>query len=153
MSDADSQFNICVTKRANGVFRIQTQWRLEYSQMSYHGYDQLYWGSSISNFLGTTLYSRTREMSLGATQANKLYSSSIVVTLNKASNEKLIAYFKKFPLMSSKRLDYLDWVEAYKISFKSKQSPLEYEESVKKVLNLKSSLNSKRTQFNWKHLD
>lgn len=161
MSDADSHFNISLTKRANGAFRIQTQWRLEYSQKSYHGYDQLYWGSSISNFLNTTMYSRTRVLKTGTTQAtqatqasqaNKLYSSFIVVSYNKASHEKLIAYFEKFPLMSSKRLDFMDWVEAYKISLLSRQSPQEYEESVKKVQILKSSINSKRTQFNWKHL-
>ena len=66
--------------------------------------------------------------------------------------DKLIAYFEKFPLMSSKRLDFMNWVEAYKISLLSRQSPQEYEESVKKVQILKSSINSKRTQFNWKHL-
>lgn len=58
-------------------------------------------------------------------------------------------YFDKFPLLSSKRLDYLDWCL---IQDKWNNEPRSHD-----LLNycqlIRSGMNSKRTVFNWDHLD
>jgi hypothetical protein len=58
-------------------------------------------------------------------------------------------YFDKYPLLSSKRLDYLDWcliIDKWNNEVRSSQM-------IKECLLLKSQMNSKRTVFNWDHLD
>ena len=48
--------------------------------------------------------------------------------------------------MSSKRMNYLDWIKAHKIvidkSYKS-------DEGTQDLINLKSGMNVRRTQFKW----
>ncbi len=67
------------------------------------------------------------------------------------SNKKhhlVINFFNKYPLMSSKYLNYLDYCKA--LSFLSR--PLTYEE-ILNIRNIKNSMNNKRTYFNWDHLN
>nr|YP_010568282.1 LAGLIDADG endonuclease [Cutaneotrichosporon cutaneum]UZC57715.1 LAGLIDADG endonuclease [Cutaneotrichosporon cutaneum] len=68
----------------------------------------------------------------------------IVKTIVSRSN--LIEYLNKYPLMSSKRMNYLDWIKAHKIvidkSYKS-------DEGTQDLINLKSGMNVRRTQFKW----
>jgi hypothetical protein len=141
MSDADSNFNIIFTKGSNGSCRVQTQWRLEYSQKTYHGYDQLYWGACISSYLGTTLYSRSREIE------GKIYSSFIVVAHSEDSNRAIIEYFNRYPLLSAKHLDYKDWEKV--VGFRQiKKGTLQYTDMLREVEKLKAGMNNKRRVFN-----
>jgi hypothetical protein len=57
----------------------------------------------------------------------------------------LIDYFTHYPLLSSKRLDYLNWVKAHEI-VKNKQYRLL--EGTEKLESLKLSMNSNRTNYN-----
>jgi hypothetical protein len=57
--------------------------------------------SKLSTFLGTNLLTRSRLID------NKQYDSFIVTAHNKASINKIIDYFNKYPLLSSKYLDFL----------------------------------------------
>lgn len=146
MSDADSNFNIILTKGSNGTCRIQTHWSIEFSQKTYHGYDQLYWGSCISSYLETTLYSRSREI------GGKLYSSFTVMAHSDKSNQILLEYFNRFPLLSAKYLDYKDWEKV--VGMKTiKKGTLEYIDMLKKVEKLKAGMNNKRKVLNWEHLN
>lgn len=144
MSDADSNFNIIISKRKGNNFRIQRQWRLEFSQKTYHGKDQLYWGMLISNYLNTTLYSRSR------LKKNKLYSSFIVVAYNISSIDILNNYFKKYPLKSSKYLDYKVWLLCKDLEIKYKNNK---KQLLKEIQSLKNQMNNNRKQFNWDHLN
>jgi hypothetical protein len=58
--------------------------------------------SKIGLFLGVTVYSRSRIIK------DKIYYSFIIVSHNKLSNSKICDYFNKYPLLSSKFLDYKD---------------------------------------------
>jgi hypothetical protein len=57
-------------------------------------------------------------------------------------------YFNKYPLMTSKYLNYLDYCKA--LSFLGKR--LTHKE-ILDIRNIKDSMNNKRTYFNWDHLN
>ena len=55
---------------------------------------------------------------------------------------------EEFPIFGSKYLDYINWKEILNYF----NSGLKYTpENIKKILELKSEMNDKRTIFNWKH--
>lgn len=60
--------------------------------------------SQISEFLETSVLSRTRIV-----KENK-YFSFLVIGHNKKSLSIVSNYFKKYPLLSSKHLDFKDWL-------------------------------------------
>lgn len=59
-------------------------------------------------FLEVNVFSRTR------IKEDKQYYSFTVMAHNKVSQEKIIEYFSNFPLISSKILDYKDWLYVFK---------------------------------------
>jgi len=142
MSDADSNFNIILTLKKNKVFKVQTSWRLEFAQKTYHGKDQLYWAEQLSSFTNTTLYSRSRNIE------GKIFSSFIVAAHNRESNATMIDYFNRFPLVSAKYLDFKDWVRVVK----AKDGP-HTQDLYDFIHNIKENFNNKRKTFNWEHLD
>lgn len=108
-TDADGNFSINIHKRTNkNSTRVQLYYRLEVNQ-NYHKLDTegnkvsfFPIMSKIGLFLGVTVYSRSRVIK------DKIYYSFIIVSHNKLSNSKICDYFNKYPLLSSKFLDYKD---------------------------------------------
>lgn len=142
MSDADSNFSIILSSKKNNNFKVQTHWRLEFAQKTYHGRDQLYWAQQLSSFIGTTLYSRSRCID------GKTYSSFIAMSHNIMSNAIIIDYFNKYPLVSAKYLDFKDWVRVVEAA-----KTLHTKELYDFVYNIKQNFNNKRQTYNWDHLD
>jgi LAGLIDADG endonuclease len=58
--------------------------------------------SRIATYLGVNIYSRSRVIQ------EKEFFSFIVVSHSKESHSKLMEYLERFPLISSKYLDYMD---------------------------------------------
>ena len=58
--------------------------------------------------------------------------------------------FNKYPLFSSKYLDYKDWE---KIAYLIVNSQHYSEEGIDTVEIVRSRMNTKRTNFNWEHLN
>ena len=73
-----------------------------------------------------------------------------VRTLKKESCDLLIKYLTTYPLFSSKHQDYLDWKAAHKMRLDKSYSSIE---GTSKLILLKNSMNTKRTQFNWDSLN
>lgn len=73
-----------------------------------------------------------------------------VRTTKKSSCDILINYLTKFPLFSSKNLDFLDWKEFHKIRI---TKAYKTSKGTSKLISLKNSMNTKRTQFNWDSLN
>jgi len=71
-------------------------------------------------------------------------------TTKKLSCDILINYLTNFPLFSSKHLDFLDWSEVHHIRISKKYKSLD---GTSKLISLKNSMNTKRTQFNWDSLN
>ena len=68
---------------------------------------------------------------------------------NKNSNKKLVDYLTNFHLLTSKYLDFKCFERANYLYFnKLHRDPIFYNE----IQLLKSSMNNRRTKFNWDHL-
>ena len=72
----------------------------------------------------------------------------IVNTSGRVSNPILIEYLNRFPILSSKYLDFKDWEKAYHLyETKLYKDPIHFEE----MRVLKSGMNNSRTVFSWNH--
>lgn len=72
----------------------------------------------------------------------------VTFVVNTQSNHHIVkSYFEKFPLMTTKYLNYLCFIESLNYLYKSLT-----EDEINKVRLLKSSMNLNRTYFNWDHL-
>jgi len=151
-TDADGNFSINVHKRSNkNSIRVQLYYRLEVSQ-NYHktstDLDDITKNSffpimsKIGLYLGVTVYSRTRIIK------DKTFYSFTVMSHNKLSNTNVCLYFNKFPLMSSKFLDFKDW--EYILNLQNNNNlTSSYLDQTKKI---KTNFNKTRNSFSWDHL-
>jgi hypothetical protein len=62
---------------------------------------------------------------------------------------KIYVYFNKFPLYSSKYLDYKDWE---KVALLILQRHHYFSYNIIKIDAIKNNMNLKRIYFNWDHL-
>ena len=58
-------------------------------------------------------------------------------------------YFNKYPLISSKYLDYLDWLHVFNLQETHSLTTLYLEEAIK----IRKNFNSTRTTYTWDHLN
>jgi hypothetical protein len=72
-----------------------------------------------------------------------------VRTVNLKGNLILIDYLDKFPLFSSKILNYKDWIKVLNYFKNKEQTKSEF---LKEIIKIKSNMNDKRTNFYWDHL-
>lgn len=148
-TDADGNFSINIHKRTNkNTTRVQLTYRLEINQ-NYHKSDTE--GNKVSFFpiiskiglyLGVTVYSRSRIIN------DKIYYSFIVVSYNKLSNSKICDYFNKYPLLSSKYLDYKDWSNILNLQNLNSLTTSYLDNAIK----IRTDFNKTRTTFVWDHL-
>ena len=78
----------------------------------------------------------------------KTFYSYTAMTFTTASNIKVRTYFERYPLQSSKRLNFKDWCLVLELFLAKKHLTPEGRVSINLI---KSNYNSKRTQFNWDH--
>lgn len=83
------------------------------------------------------------------TREKYVETSYEVRTSRKTSSEKLINYLSIYPLFSSKHQDFLTWVEIHKIRLSRAHKTID---GTSKLIFLKNSMNTLRTQFNWDSL-
>jgi hypothetical protein len=148
-SDGDGNFSINIHKRSNrNSTRVQLFFRLEIAQ-TYHRISSdmtevnfFNIMSKIAMYLETNVLSRTRN------QENKVFNSYIVTAQNKISLKKITKYFSNFPLVSSKYLDYKDWIYILKLQ-QTNSLTTSY---LEKAINIRKDFNKTRTTFKWNHL-
>ena len=112
-TDGDGNFSITLTNRKKKgnitSKRIQTFFRIELRQ-TYHREVSIEQGGvsyfdildKISRYFTVNLYSRSRE------QKDKIFYSFMVIAHGANSHQKVIEYFDRYPLLSSKHLAYKD---------------------------------------------
>lgn len=149
LTDADGNFSINIHKRSKkNLTRVQLYYRLELRQ-TYHKLDPemnkvSYFSimSILANYLGVNVYSRSKIIK------EKQYYSFIIMAANRTSLSILSDYFNKFPLLSSKFLDFKDWVYILELQ---KNNPIT-SSYLNEAINVRKNYNDTRTQYNWDHL-
>jgi len=141
--DADGSFSIQYTKKENAKKRkISCRLRVEQRMIdpsSNNSYFNIL--NKIATFLLCNLLTRKQ-----STTGNTYF------TLTASSLESLkviIDYFNKYPLYSSKYLDYKDWEIVAKLRLNNEHYT---KYGISKVELAKNSMNNSRTYFNWDHL-
>ena len=150
-SDADGYFNITIQEKRGRVARIRGVYRLEIRQ-KYHREEREELGGGsymgimmeIAEYLGVNLLSRRRR------QGESVYESYIVTVTRRDSKEKLGEYLTRYPLYSSKKMDYDDWKKVRKIV---EEGGHKKKEGLEECKRLKDGMNKGRVTFSWKHLE
>jgi hypothetical protein len=142
--EADGSFDVRVSQTSTGSVknRVSARVRLEQRQLDPITKDSyLDIMSAIAAAFGTTLGISTHngDIKYFAISASSTKSRAIVV-----------AYFAMFPLFSSKRFNFLDWLIIHN---KIVDNTHTTQEGRDLALQIKSGMNSKRTYLNWDHLE
>lgn len=149
--DADGSFDIRVSLISNGAAkdRVSVRMRLEQRMNDPHT-NESYLGimTLIAKGLGVRLYSfLIFDQKLTHNGGVKYFS---IAASSESARAIIVNYFSVFPLFSSRRLNYLDWLTCHKMMVDG-QHTTNFGRS--EAMRLKSGMNSKRTHFNWEHLD
>jgi hypothetical protein len=156
-TDGDGNFSINITNRKKRNIitnkRIQVFFRIELRQNYHRDVSAIQGGTSyyeilikIARYLGVNLYSRSR------IQKDKIFNSFMVISHNIKSHNKVIDYFDRFPLYSSKYLAYKDWKYIVELLIKRNGKTLTNKE-ILEVEKIKAQFNNKRKIFDFSHLD
>jgi len=148
-TDSDGNFSINIHKRTNkNSTRVQLFYRLEIKQ-TYHRLNsenkKVSFYSIMSNialFLNVNLLSRSRIIN------DKQFFSFIVTAHNKKSLTIITEYFLKFPLLSSKYLDFKTWKNILELQ-KNNSITTSY---LNEAIIARKDYNKTRTTYNWDHL-
>jgi hypothetical protein len=158
-TDGDGNFSITLTDRKKkGVVtskRVQAFFRIELRQ-NYHREVSINQGGisyfeildKIARYLKVNLYSRSRE------QKDKIFYAYMVISHSACteSHKKVIEYFNRYPLYSSKYLAYKDWKYVVEQIQLRNGKPLTTE-NIKEIQKIKDQFNNKRKEFDFSHLD
>jgi hypothetical protein len=147
--DADGHFSVRTTlgnKCSFGRLRspstkIECKFELSQRQIDHNNQDNFEYLNLIANFLSSTV----KEIRM-----DKPKPEYRVRTTSLGGNLILVSYLEKYPLFSSKYLNYKDWLKVLEY-FQSKKHT--EPESIKAIIEIKLQMNNKRTEFNWDHLN
>jgi hypothetical protein len=143
--DSDGSFSVQHTKLENNAKKRKISCRLRIEQrmldpITNESYFKVL--TEVSNFLNCSLLIR-KQKSTG----NEYYT---LTASSKMSLEIIINYLDKYPLFSSKYLDYNDWKKVVFLIFENKHYT---EEGINKTEFVKNSMNRQRIKFTWDHLN
>lgn len=141
--DADGSFDIRVslTSGESSKNRVSARLRLEQRKV--------YPETGVSYFDIMTSIATALGVSLNLAKHNGNIEYFLISASSSKSRSSIVNYFTLFPLFSSKRLNYLDWLSCHHLIIsKNHTTP----EGRAQALKLKSGMNSKRTFFDWSHL-
>jgi len=143
--EADGSFDVKVReKSAEGIGknRVEPRFRIERRQIDPKT------GLSYSTILESI--ARSLDVKLNNSLHHEGIEYYLIATTSPAKLKLLIHYLEIFPLFSSKRLNYLDFrCCVYRMLAREHLS----NDGREKIKKLKSGMNSKRTYYNWDHLE
>lgn len=138
--DADGHFSVRTTTTSKYP-RVECKFELTQSQKDHKLENKFQFMNNLAKFLLT---------SVKAIREDKPKPEYRVRTTSLNGNLILEDYLNKFPLFSSKYLDYKDWV---KILDYFKHDKFDHKLNIDKIIEIKSCINDKRTVFIWDHLN
>jgi hypothetical protein len=142
--DADGSFDIRMTLVSNGAAKDRVAARMRIEQRMVDPYS----GDSYLDLF--TLITK----GLNVTLANSTHNEGVKYFLISATSSKargiIVSYFVKFPLFSSKYLNYLDWLSVHDLIVDKTHTTVKGQQE---VMVIKERMNSKRKLYNWDHLE
>jgi len=145
--DSDGSFSVQHTKLENGAKKRKISCRLRIEQRMFDpitNESYLHILTDIANFFNCSLLTRTQKST-----GNQYYT---LTASSRKSLNIILNYVNKYPLYSSKYLDYKDWEKIVLLILDNKHSGFS-DEAIAYAALKKSQMNTKRTEFNWDHLD
>lgn len=137
--DGDGHFSVRATssktKRANPV--VECRFELVQRQIYHNGLSNYEFMYEIAKFL---------DSKLGVARSDTAHPQYRVRTINLASNMLLSSYLAKYPLFSSKHLNYLDFLKVLELQKANRLNPGDVN-YLNKVIQIKEGMNNKRTLF------
>lgn len=140
--DADSSFFIRVSLVVLGALkdRVATRFMLE---------QRIYDLNGVPYYDIMVAIAKSLQVVLASSKHNERLYYCITVT-SVASTNVLVEYLDQYNLMSSKRLDWMDMRRCFELMRSGRHTtPAGREEA----LRLKAGMNTKRTVFDWSHLE
>lgn len=135
--DADASFQVRTT--LNALYpRIGLSFELSQASFNNYGTSNLDILTPIGLLFGTNVLS---------IRQHRDHPQYRIMTGSLASMQLVRDYFEMYPLMSSKRLDFIDWCKIHDYIKQGTQLS-----NVEQIVAIKAGMNSKRTAFDWKHL-
>jgi hypothetical protein len=134
--EADGCFYVNFNKKHSS---LSCKFFLNQSTKNHLGLDKIEIMKILSNFLNVKLAKRT----------NKKFLDYNITTNSVPNNLILINYLEKYPLFSSKYLNFKDFQSIVKIIINKEHKTIAGKE---KIQIIKSGMNNRRTEFNWDHL-
>ncbi len=157
-TDTNNKFNIILNKSRNNK-SISLKYSLEIKEnIIFNSPVDIVDGTSylnnslypimlnISNSFNTSINNKNKNINL-----LKVCYTYIISINNNIKLIKVINYFNKYPLLSSKYLDYQNWYSLY-LFIKNNNYTNSHIEVIKLGTYLRSNMNKNRKIFNWKHL-
>jgi hypothetical protein len=138
--DADGHFSVRVTTISHYP-KIECKFELSQRQMDHNNESNKDYLNLISDLLCTNVKS---------TKINTTKPQFRIRTTSLIGNKSLVNYLNKYPLWSSKYLNYLDWIKVLNYFERYEHKTIE---SIQAIIKIKSQMNDKRTYFNWDHLN
>jgi hypothetical protein len=143
-TDADGSFDIRISLIETGALknRIAARYRLEQRMIDPETNESY---ESIFNLISLGF-----GVNLSTTVHNENINYYLISISSNKSRLLLVDYFKKYPLFSSKYLNYIDWLACHNLIISGYHLT---DLGRNKALQLKEGMNSKRIYYNWDHLD
>lgn len=144
-TDSDGSFSIVYTKLENGAKKRKIACRLRIEQrisdpITKESNEPVL--TNIANFLNCSLLTRNQKST-----GNNYYT---LAASSQKSLNIIVDYFVKYPLFSSKYLDYKDWKKIVELILENKHYT---KQGISLTNSVKNGMNRQRTYFNWDHLN
>ena len=138
--DANGHFSVRTTINSH-YLKIECRFELSQAQKNHIGEDNYPFLNLIAILFNAVI------KKIRITRPKPEYR---IRTTNLKSNLLLVSYLEKYPLFSSKYLNYKDWTQILNF-FERKEHTKK--DSINEIIKIKGNMNDKRTEFNWDHLD
>lgn len=143
--DAEGSFYVQHSKTENGAKKRKISCRLRIEQrminpVTNNSYFNVL--SELALFLNCNLLARKQK-----TTGNEYF---ILAASSKVSLQIIIDYFKKYPLLSSKYLDYKDWKKVALLILENKNYT---DHGINLTDSVRNNMNRKRISITWDHLN
>jgi hypothetical protein len=142
--DADGSFDVKVRTNVDGKGknRVEVRMRLEQRKVDPDT------GESYASVLGAIATALGVSLNTAIHNGNVEYYNIAVTSPTKLV--VLIDYINRFPLFSSKWLNYLDFRTCHQMMLAKEHLT---EDGRNRILSIKEGMNNKRTYYDWTHLD